>query len=370
MQNKPKILSYGFELFIIIVSILFASYAWFTNNKQIKSDDLYIKTDSHIDLLVSLDGVTWDTETSLNLPSNFKFKNEITGDGVNFYVSSSKKDDGTPITFTSATVNKDYLEFDIWFKVSGNAGIFLQDDSYILPSTGTTSDKLIGTNVERISSSGNFSRDLIASSVRVAFISNSYVNGKYINASTPSLVWAPNKNYEISCITDCTANINSTNTQNYKFVDASENTYYYEKEVPNLKDEISASLENNSGNGDPIITYVNTSDNDGLAKVTVRIWIEGNDRDNVTALTGGMFIMNLNFTTITKQLNSELPVVSVLNNTINNYNNKMEYSVNNGLTWIKYEDEQNPIFNTGDTVYVRNSETASLFASNYVILEF
>jgi len=370
MKNKPKIFSYGFELFIIIVSILFASYAWFTNNKEIASDDLLMKTESHIDLLLSVDeGNTWSTKTGLNLPSNFKFKNEITGNGIDFYVSSSKKEDGTPITFTKATANKDYLEFDIYFKVSGNSGIFLQSDSYILPTAGTSEDKLLGTNVERISSAGNFSRDLIASSVRVAFINNSYIDNKYVKDSTPSLVWAPNKNYEITCTTTCNASINSNNTQDYSYVDASKNTYYFKQKVINLKDEIKASFVEDNGNGDPMLTYVNTTDNNGIAKVTVRIWIEGNDRDNVTALTGGMFLMNLNFTAITKQLNSLVPSVNILDNKINGYNNLMEYSLDNGLNWVKYEEENDPTF-TSKTVYVRYSETAKTFASGYKILEF
>lgn len=364
MGEKNKTLTYGFELLIIIVSILFASYAWFNKNKEIKTDDLKITTDAHFDLQVSLDGINWTTETTLNIDENFKFKNEITGNGINFYVSSIKRDDGTPISFKQATKNKDYLEFDVWFRLSGIAGVFLEDSSYVLPST----DKIIGTDAERISSSGNFSRDLISSSVRVSFVDNEEINNEYILSSTPSLVWAPNKNYEITCNKYCSVNLNSTNKQVYKYIDASDTNNLVERYITNLKDEIKASYENNKANGDPMLTYINSDIND-TKKVTVRIWIEGNDRDNVTALTGGIFKLNLNFTAIAKQLDSSTPNVSASYDGILGFDDTMEYSIDYGTNWIKYSENNNPTF-SGETVYVRKSETNEKFASNYKILDY
>ena len=365
-EEKKKTFAYGFELVIIIVSILFATYAWFNNNKEVKANDLYIKTDSYLDLLVSLDGINWTTETNVNISDDFKFKNEITGNGVDFFVSSIKRDDGTPITFKQATKNKDYLEFDIWFKLSGTGAIFLDNGSYILPSTGTTEDKLIGPTVERKSSSGDFSRDLIASSVRMAFVDNDFVDNQYIAKSEASLVWAPNKQYEITCNKYCNVNLNSTNKQDYKYIDASDSANYKESIIQNLKDELHTSFGTNSALGDPMLTVVN---NEGdIKKVTVRIWIEGNDRDNVTALTGGIFKMNLNFTTISKQFDSSTPNVTVSGNTISGLEQGMEYSTDYGINWVTYTNL--PTFDLGTTVYVRRSETNTNFASNYKILNF
>lgn len=364
-EEKKKIFSYGFELLVIIVSILFASYAWFNKNKDIKANDLYIKTDSYLDLLVSLDGINFSTETTVNISDDFKFKNEITGNGVDFFVSAIKRDDGTPVSFKRATKNKDYLEFDIWFKLSGTGAVFLDDGSYVLPSTGTTPDKLIGPTVERISSSGDFSRDLIASSVRMAFIDNDFVDNKYITKSEASLVWAPNKQYEITCDKYCNVNLESTNKQDYRYIDASDISNYKESNINNLRDEIHTSFGKNSAGGDPLLTYIDT-DGD-IKKVTVRIWIEGNDRDNVTALTGGIFKMNLNFTAISKQFDSSIPTVTINNNIISGLEQGMEYSTDYGLNWTYSE---NPTFDPGTTVYVRKSETNTNFASNYAILNF
>ena len=57
-------------------------------------------------------------------------------------------------------------------------------------------------------------------------------------------------------------------------------------------------------------------------------------------------------------------------NTISGYNNLMEYSIDYGLNWIKYEEENNPVFSEGDEVRVRKSETAEYFASSYTVLTY
>ncbi len=361
----------GLELLLIIVTVLVATYAWLTDNKEVKANDVTLRADAHYNLLLSLDsGETWITETALNLPGDFEFKHEITGNGINMYIPSNKRDDGTPVSFTTANGTSDYLEFSLMFKLAANASIFLDASSYVSPAVGTLSTDLLGSDVERISIDGDFSRDLIASSVRIAFIENELIDGEYVMNSEASLVWAPNKNYEISCTGTCTANINSTNPQDYKYIEAANNPVTIE-DVINVKDEICASAANQSACGDPVITTTDINENAGVRKVLVRIWIEGNDRDNVTALTGGLFKMNLQFSAINKGLDNVAPVVLVgTGNTIDGYVEGMEYSSDYGLNWTTYNENNNPTFETGDIVYVRKSENMQYFASSKTILEY
>lgn len=369
MRHK-KILTYSFELIVILITMLMVAYAWVNGNKELKTKSLSIKADSHYDLLISLDeGQTWITETDLNLPGNFEFKHEITGNGINMYIPSNKYDDGTPISFTTASSTEDYLEFSIMFKLAANVSVFLDKTSFISPAVGIIPEVLVGDDVERISSSGEFTRDLIASSVRVAFINNDLIDGRYIMDTNASLVWAPNKRYEINCEETCIANINSTNGQNYKYIEAA-NIPVVETRVNNLRDEIHASGEDGSAYGDLPITTIDINENNGVKKVTVRIWIEGNDRDNSNALTGGLFRINLQFAAIMKGLDNEAPEVSVNANTIDGFNDKMEYSTDYGLNWISYMEISNPTFNNGDIVLVRKRENAEYFASSYTTLNF
>ena len=370
--RNNKLLKASLELLLIMVSVLVVSYAWFFRGTQVESKDLTIKTKASRILYISLDnGVTWDTELSLNLGNDFKFNTEVTGNGIKFYKALTKREDGAPITFTTAEKGVDYLEFDILFKANASLGVFLDSDSYVLPSVGTTKNNLIGQGVLRRSSYGDFSRDLIAGAVRVAFIENDYVEDQYVPKLKTSMVWAPNKNYELIYQNNqYTFDINSTNSQDYKYVDAEEGINYIN--VDNLKDNLNTDFDNDYANGDPMITKIDENFNNGIKAVTVRIWIEGNDREAHTALTGGIFTLNLSFMGIIKNENNNIPNVEInqTDMTITNYDNTMEYSKDNGNTWIKYETDNNPVFTSGDKVYVRYIEDDNYYASKIKELNF
>lgn len=370
--RNNKLLKASLELLLIMVSVLVVSYAWFFKGTQVESKDLTIKTKASRILYISLDnGITWDTELSLNLGNDFKFNTEVTGNGIKFYKALTKREDGAPITFTTAEKGVDYLEFDILFKANAPLGVFLDSDSYVLPSVGTTQNNLIGQGVLRRSSYGDFSRDLIAGAVRVAFIENDYVEDQYVPKLKTSMVWAPNKNYELIYQNNqYTFDINSTNSQDYKYVDAEEGINYIN--VDNLKDNLNTDFDNDYANGDPMITKIDENFNNGIKAVTVRIWIEGNDREAHTALTGGIFTLNLSFMGIIKNENNNIPNVEInqTDMTITNYDNTMEYSKDNGNTWIKYETDNNPVFTSGDKVYVRYIEDNNYYASKIKELNF
>ena len=153
-------------------------------------------------------------------------------------------------------------------------------------------EDLIGNNVTRKSSYGNFSRDLISGAVRIAFIDNDYVEENYIPKLKTSLVWAPNSNYELIYNNGIyNFDIESTNGQDYTYIN-SKNGISYDL-VDNLKDKLNTDYTNDYANGDPMITKIDTDYNNGIKAVTVRIWIEGNDREAHTALHGGVFRRNL-----------------------------------------------------------------------------
>ena len=376
IKERRRIIITALELIIIVSSIIVATYAWFIRNKDVDTADIAVTTNSHVELLVSLDdGKTWSNNTSFNIPANFVFSNEITSDGVNFYKASSKDTDGTPLTLSRATAGTDYLEFRVLFKSSGDVGVFLQDTSFVKPGVGTESSSLVGDDAENKSSSGNFSRDLIAGAVRIAFVDTEIVDNEYVPSSVANLVWGPNKNYKVLCdLYACDVDLNSTDEQDYRYIDGSstENSYKY---IHNFRDELRANFEESMAYGDPYITLIRTSEDSegnssGIHAVTVRIWIEGNDREAINALAAGEFNLSFDFIGFQKQLVSKIPNVSILGGGLNGFVSGMEYSTDRGLSWINHKDEPVPIFNSGSVVYVRYAETATSFASDYVILEF
>ena len=358
-----KVVKQAGELFLIVVSIFIVSYAWFVKTTKNETKDLTIKTKASRLLYISLDdGQTWSTELSLNLSDNFKFNNEVTGDGVNFYKAATKRDDGIPITFKSAVSGSDYLEFDLLFKSNAALGVFLDSDSFVIPSCGETQLDLIGDTVVRKSAYGSFSRDLIAGALRVSFTENDYVNEQYVSELSSSLVWAPNKNYELLYDSGIyTFDIFSNNSQDYRYIDSTNGFEY--KYINNFKDNLNASFEEDNAHGDPMITKIDPSYNGGIKSVTVRIWVEGNDRETHDALSGGMFKININFMGILKEERPDSPNVSVNGSYINNYVSGMEYSIDNGNNWVNYDSDNNPSFDSGSNVLVRYSENDIYYAS-------
>ncbi|MBN2868879.1 MAG: hypothetical protein JXK08_09420, partial [Flavobacteriaceae bacterium] len=142
------------------------------------------------------------------------------------------------------------------------------------------------------------------------------------------------------------------------------------EKVTNLKDMLSASKSLDIAGGDPILTSLASDFSIGCVKVNV--WIEGNDRDADYSLKGGLFEIGLKFIGIDKNYDIVAPSVSanLTTNTITGYASGMEYSKDYGNYWIPYEINSNPVFNSGDTVYVRKSETMTTFASTYTELNF
>ena len=79
-----KLIKGGCELFLVIISIFVVSYAWFVKTTKNETNDLTIKTKASRLLYISLDdGITWDTELSLNLDDKFKL-NKLLAMGLIF----------------------------------------------------------------------------------------------------------------------------------------------------------------------------------------------------------------------------------------------------------------------------------------------
>lgn len=378
IRANKKIIMNVIQMTIIVSAIYLVSYAWFTRGETVNMEDISISTRAVNEIQISLDnGATWSNLATLNIDSNFTFNNEITSNGINFYKASVKLEDGTPTNFVSATSNADYLDFNIMFKAKFPTSIFLDTKSKVVPAVGVNANDLIGTTgIIRKSTMGDFSRDLIAGAVRVAFIDNTLVGEAYVPLTTASLVWAPNKNYEIAIESGAyVPYINSTNNQSYDYVQVSSETSFQTARLANIKDSINASFDLKSAGGDPLLTNVNVEDlltHLYIQRLTVRVWVEGNDREAITPLKGGLFKIQLAFIGLDKSLDTVEPSVTanVTLNKIIGFTSLMEYSFDYGNNWFNYSYNNDPIFDEGSIVYVRKSETSNVFASVYRTLNF
>lgn len=379
VKAKKKIFFTIFKLIVLIVSIFVFSYAWFVYEKNSYIENFAVGTLRANNIMISSsseDG--WGDSFNIDVGDGFRFNNEVTSDGVNFYKANLKDENGNPLSFTQAVVNEDYLEFDLWFKNDSSTTIFLENTSSVYPECGTEIDDLILTDnnkiddIVRASAYGDFSRDLIAGAVRVAFIPYEYneVSESFELKSEPVLVWAPNKNYEISEEDGWyVADINSSNSQNYKYIKV-ESSSFFEKDVPFLRDSIKASyVEKNSYGDIPLLSIRTESGLEKISGLKIRVWVEGNDRDAVSALKGGVFKIDLSFVGIDKKENVNTPNVSINSlYKIDGADETMEYSLDMGMNYKQYSD--NITFKSDDIIYIRYKETDEYFASDYVVLSW
>ncbi len=374
-KEKRQLIFSTFKILVILSAIYVATYAWFVDNEQTSFDNLEISTNQTNNVEIAINSPElWDSKGNLILDEGFKFNDEVTSNGIEFFKANAKQDSGYPINFIPAVINEDYLEFKVFFKTEKSAGIFLENTSIVYPAAGLNIENLIGTtDVVRLSAGGNFSRDLIAGAVRVAIIENKLIDGQWIPNDYPNLIWAPNKGYEIREENDYyVPYLNSENSQNYTYFKISGPSTFSEREVVNLKDNLNASYNHFTAGGDPLLTYIefdSESETNSIGSVTIRVWIEGNDRETITPLKGGIFKIKLNFVAFTKDKNNAVPSVSVneTTNQITGFTEAMEYSINRGNTWSK---NLTTTFDNNTQVYVRFSETTNYFASNHVVLNF
>ena len=374
-ESSKKIYSTMIKLIAIIVSIFVFSYAWFVTNKENYLDNIEIGTVKSNNLQISQTGEDgWGSVLSINSLNEFVFNNDVSSNGISFYKAVNIDDSGNPTKLVKAMSNKDYLDFDLWFKNDSNVSIYLDKNSSVYPECcSNINDAVLNINntrdeIIRVSSYGDFSRDLIASAVRIAFINYNYNESTetYELEDKPIYIWAPNKNYEISYKNGYyDFDIDSTNYETYSYMNVISSSSFNETKLTNVKDEINASYESKSSNGDQKLFEIKSNGEEVKSGLKVRIWVEGTDREAVEALKGGKFKFTLSFVGFTKEENNNIPSITVENNILVGLNETMEYSVDNGVNWIGYKSGSEVTLDDR-IILVRYMETDNNLASSYV----
>lgn len=295
-----------FKILVLSIVCIFVAYGWFYQGQNVGARDISVKAQSMMAIDISIDsGETWASNVSVDFDDGYIFSNEVTSDGINFYKAGKKNVDGYPTTLVPAVKNEDYYECKILFKSSDSANIYLDKESFVLPSIGIENPaSLMNSNhVIRESPMGNFSRDFIAGAVRMAFIENDFIDGEFIEQSVPKYIWAPNKGYQIVFNNGTYyALMDSTEEQPYNYLRPT-SSGFEEAPLSNIVEEINASYPEQQSFGDiPLTTIRNSGSTSDVKAVTVRIWVEGNDREAVNGLKGGLFKINLSFVGLDNEL--------------------------------------------------------------------
>lgn len=346
MKNKKRsLIATALVCLALLTTVTTATYAWFSINTTVTVGVSSLTAVTGDSIEISDDGSSWGSSVSLTLDELDSTVTDISGDGKDFY----KK---------SGYVSTDYVEFELQFRASSYYEIYLNSLSTVTPNATV----LTGASADNKSSYGNFSKDLIAGAVRVAFLFNGEVQ----------LVWAPNSNYTLS---------GSAGNYTVSLTDTTEKTYSYAtaNNTENGgtfggKSFLSTGvIDNTSGtkvytDKNPVATIV--PDVYGVSKsvaVTVRIWIDGNDPECVNPFLGGIFNTTLGFTAqeLTQEARPAATSEKVeVGGLITGYKVKLtdtevqnyEVSTDNGTTYVAYN---------ADTIYknqnvlVRKKATAT-----------
>jgi len=316
---RKSMLSTVVILMAAILSLTGATYAWFTSGESATVQSITAGVESGSGLLVSSDGATWMDNISINIAEEgFEYKAlssaGIVTNGVMGIFSASLDTSVTPNKITGIAAADQTETAD--GEASRNGG-FVMFDIYFNNANGPA--KSININNSVISTGGN------TRAFRIAFINQGSLNVTQSGTDYPttlralmngnaSVIYEPEAtNHITSGIRDYQTNYNPGAISTDKFdyfgiksapTSAESIDRYVGKYVPNETDGGYTFQEGTSDNlakvttiTDKAASFIELGENT-YTKVTVVIWLEGQDADCLNEISGGEFTVQLGFNVI------------------------------------------------------------------------
>ena len=321
LKRKIKILSLMITIIISGFLMLSVTYAWYTNNREVEANNIRVKARVSENILISTDSIKWRSAITLDDIINANYieerKNQIP---VNFQAYSSAGEletgllkmfsglvsmDKNPsssnyqklvLTSTRETeqdgFNGGFLTFDLYFKSDSTRPIYLGKKSYA---------KYINEK------SG------IENTLRIAFINEGNILNENDHKSIQALktddnanviIWEPNYDQHTE-----EAIKNAYDTYGINVTNDFKKLEYY-----GINNEINNPVLLTDTNGEYFTlmdktigtkkNYKEQSINEflftlsqGITKIRVYVWVEGQDIDCENSSAGTDFEFNINFTT-------------------------------------------------------------------------
>ena len=276
-KRNTKVSSIIYESIFAILALVVVSYAWFAFSNQASTTGIDLEVIGAIDISISNDGNNWSKSTSIS-PQDKMALSELSGDGINLFypVISNKEVQGYTDVSEFSQTDVSYLEFKFYISSSGPVSIYYGVDCSVVPLDNS---KLA---------------DNIAGAIRVACFETT--GGK---KPTSSIVWAPNSTYQYS---NGAVNKSGTVEDMYTYATSSSTTLKTISTngavsgVSTDKKFIWGDIsEQMIADMDPITTINTEYGKEASVELTVRIWVEGTDREAVRELLGGQFKVHLSF---------------------------------------------------------------------------
>lgn len=279
MKNKRnnKLVLIIYESIFAVLALVVVSYAWFTYYDQVSSSGMELNVSGAINISISNDKTNWGTSTIIT-PGETQKLTELSGNGLDLYspVVSDKKVIGYTNVSQFSQTDLSYIEFKFYIKSSGPVALYYGVGSSVVP---VNNSKL---------------QDNIAGAIRVSCFEST--DGK---KADNAVVWAPNSTYEYS---NGSVNKNGTVESTYSYAASNSTTL---KTVSTNGNVSGVSSDKNFVWGEiteqmvadmnPFLEIDTKYGVESIREVTVRIWVEGTDREAVRDLIGGQFKVYLSF---------------------------------------------------------------------------
>ena len=313
------------KILIAILAILFtgiilsaSTYAWFTANRNVRVDTININAVASNGIQISTDAVNWkpvvnstDIQNATNnyaaavnkLPADLNpvstigeidsttgymkmFLGTVEPSGTSYALTAQREIESSSTGYDDANAN--FVVFDLFFKVSTSAPVYLSPDSQVTVHTGSTDKGL-------------------QNAARVAFINegNVPVGTAETQAQTKKdgsglIIWEPNYTTHNQSGVD---NAKNTYGKTSFTSTSSDDPYYGVKADISTPVALTSTDSNLFGSVNPTIKTPtgNTSYNNfftlsaGVTKVRVYMWVEGQDVDCENNASGASFDVVMSF---------------------------------------------------------------------------
>ena len=329
MNPKKKIIVSASFAFAMLVFVAGVTYSWFVDYHYNKTTAYNVQVGAGNVMQVSLDQISYGNSVDVAYNSSLLIV-DVTGNGETLYrptllqysdtaTDPSCADMDLDGTFAAAVSTKDceeaqsssdqstvdyenaqYISFDLYLRANSSMDVYFGGSTSIDPDSAANK-----------SSYGNFSRNYIAAATRIAVLDE---DGELVYC------YAPNKNTELKYTVASASADDPSKVYGSVFnwsVDTNgnaESTYYYcaceenqttgEDEYVKkawtsqdpFTDELPDVQLDQTIPSDAVCLVTLTKDpnsNYYVGKITVRIWVEGTDREARRALSGGIFNTNI-----------------------------------------------------------------------------
>lgn len=361
-QNRHSLMAKGIMVLLSLLIMIFViSYAWFTDKPQVYTTGITgMVESSSVDFQVAVGFETESTDsykvtqfqdresggydfehlrvTNANTAQGYDEYNlleyynpvDLTSDGITLIrpamLSKNRDIDTSKNTYDYAEPNVQYITFDLIARSqTRNAVISLDDGSKVLSAIESTLGNvnpslLVGSNVDRVSSYGNFSEDSVVGAVRLSFVDMTSVdtmadinssNDIDLNTDELEFIWVPRSDIFLQATNNESGWVlyksgDSQWTSNtaappgggtaLTYSELAKKHYYYQifetdGNHPHTYTTSSKAVTDLTAAQNIITCSIDNTSSDGYyyGKCRVNIWIDGCDAEARRAIVNGQF---------------------------------------------------------------------------------